>query len=299
MFKNNLKQFVKDNPKLVTMKPAGNEIFVLKYSKSVFFKGLWNEYLENCRGTIVDRDFNVVSRPFTKIYNFGVEKQAPVIADHELVTAYRKVNGFMVSVTWHNGDVLVSTTGSTDSDFVRMAKEMMLKHMSWTDWQIEVCGAQGTTLMFECVHPDDPHICPEDSGMYFLGYRANAWDSQIQGFGVDIANHWRDYATLTLNCYAPESFVLPMCELVEKSKTANHEGFVCYTADGRATKIKTRHYLVQKALARKKDILSLNKELIDEEYYPLFEDLMSKKDEFNSWDEQSRLSYMRGFLEAM
>jgi hypothetical protein len=298
MFQNDLKQFVEDNPKLVKMRPAGDGIYVLKYSKSVFFRGCWNEYLENCRGTIVDRDFNVVSRPFTKIYNFGVEAQAPVIADHELVTAYRKVNGFMVSVTWHNGDVLVSTTGSTDSDFVRMAKEMMLKHKSWTDWQIEVCGVQGTTLMFECVHPDDPHICPEKAGMYFLGYRANTWDSQIQGFGHDIAEHWRDYATGVLNCYAPESWVLTMGELVERSKTADHEGFVCYTADGRATKIKTRHYLVQKALARKKDILSLNKELIDEEYYPLFEHLMSKKDEFNSWDEQVRLAYMRDFLES-
>lgn len=298
MFQNNLKQFVQDNPKLVTMKPAGDNIFVLKYHRSVFFNGCWNEYLENCRGTIVDRDFNVVSRPFTKIYNHGVEPQAPVIENHELVTAYRKVNGFMVAVTWHAGDVLVSTTGSTNSDFVRMAKEMMLQHKGWTDWQIEVCGVQGTTLLFECVHPDDPHICPEKAGMYFLGYRENSWDSQIRAFGVNVANHWRDYAIDVLNCYAPESYVLPMGELVERSKTALHEGVVVYTADGRATKIKTRHYLVQKALARKKDILSLNKALIDEEYHPLYNHLMSKKDEFNSWDEQDRLAYMRNYLEA-
>lgn len=296
MFKDQLREFVNTNPKLVTMKPAGDSLFVLKYTRRVFFDSLWNDFLEECRGTVIDSDFNVISRPFTKIYNFRVEDRSPVINDDELVTAYRKVNGFMVAVTWHNNDVLVSTTGSTDSDFVAMAKEMMLKHMSWSDWQIEVCGAQGFTLMFECVHPSDPHICPEHAGMYFLGLRENSWESRINGFGVDVANHWQDYAE-TLKCFAPGSYVLPLGELLEKSKVAQHEGYVFYTADGRAAKIKTKYYLVQKALARKKDIMSLNRELIDEEYYPLVSHLTSIKEQFNALSEQDRLSYMRQYLE--
>ena len=165
MNKNDLKKFVEENPKLVSMRPAGDGIYVLKYKKTVFYDNLWNDFLEECRGTIVDKDFNVISRPFTKIYNYGIEAKAPVLADDVLVTAYRKVNGFMVAMTWYNGDVLVSTTGSTDSDYVNMAKEMMLKHMPWTDWQMALRGAEGTTLMFECVHPNDPHIIPEQAGM--------------------------------------------------------------------------------------------------------------------------------------
>ena len=111
MNQTDLKEFVLANPKLVSMKPAGEGIFVLKYSKRVFYDNLWNDFLEECRGTIVDADFNVVSRPFTKIYNYGVEAKAPVLSDNTLVTAYRKVNGFMVAMTWYNGDILVSTTG--------------------------------------------------------------------------------------------------------------------------------------------------------------------------------------------
>ena len=128
MFKDELKKFVQDNPRLVSMKPAGDGIYVLKYSRRVFYDNLWNDFLEECRGTIVDADFNVVSRPFTKIYNYGVETKAPVLADNTLVTAYRKVNGFMVAMTWYNNDILVSTTGSTQNDYVDYAKEMMLKH---------------------------------------------------------------------------------------------------------------------------------------------------------------------------
>ena len=165
-FKDQLKKFVEDNPKLVSMKPAGDGIYVLKYKKKVFYDNLWNEYVAECRGTIVDEDFNLVSYPFTKIYNYGIEKEAPVLADDTMVTAYRKVNGFMVAMTFYNGDVLVSTTGSTDSDFVGYAKEMMLKHMPWADWQMALGNSemQGMTFMFECVHPNDPHIIPEEAG---------------------------------------------------------------------------------------------------------------------------------------
>ena len=61
MFKDELKQYVLDNPRLVSMKPAGDGIFVLKYKKRVFYDDLWNEFLEHCRGSIVDADFNLVS----------------------------------------------------------------------------------------------------------------------------------------------------------------------------------------------------------------------------------------------
>ena len=165
MDKESLKQFVHDNPKLVSMKPAGDGIFVLKYKKTVFFNDLWNNFLEECRGTVVDADFNVVSRPFTKIYNYGIEKNAPVVDETEFVDAWRKINGFMVAVTWHNGELLVSTTGSTDSDYVKMARELID-----TERYSKVCKEwHNTTFMFECVHRNDPHIIKEEEGMYLSG----------------------------------------------------------------------------------------------------------------------------------
>ena len=122
MFKEELKKYVAESG-LVNMKPAGNDIFVLKYKKKVFYDGLWNDYIAECRGSIVDANFNLISYPFTKIYNYGIEKEAPVLPDDTKVTAFRKVNGFMVAMTVHNGELLVSTTGSTDSPFVDLAKE--------------------------------------------------------------------------------------------------------------------------------------------------------------------------------
>jgi hypothetical protein len=300
MFKEDLKKFVIDNPKLVSMKPAGDGIYVLKYKKTVFFDNLWNNYLEECRGTIVDEDFNVVSRPFTKIYNYGVESKAPKLAEDTPVVAYRKINGFMVAVTWYNDDLLVSTTGSTDSPFVDMAKEMMLKEATWDKWRSIMQPTAGFTYMFECVHPNDPHIVPEEEGMYLLGWRENTWESKVDGFAL--ATHWRDVALGLIGCKYAEAFVTTLDKLVKKSKTVKHEGFVFYTEDGCSAKIKSPHYLVSKFVARNPRTDKLMrpdvKQSMDEEYYPLIDAIQSDITAYTALDEQARLAWVRNFLEA-
>ena len=100
LINHDMQQYVIDNPQLVTMKETSYQgVYVLKYKKKVFYDGLWDDYLEECRGTLVDSNFNIVSRPFTKIYNYGIESNSPVLEPTTIVDAYRKVNAFMVAVT--------------------------------------------------------------------------------------------------------------------------------------------------------------------------------------------------------
>lgn len=298
MFKDELKEYVQTS-NLVNMKECGDGIYVLKYKKKVFYDNLWNEYIAECRGSIVDANFNLVSYPFTKIYNYGIEKEAPVLANDTRVTAYRKVNGFMVACTWWMNDVLVSTTGSTDSPYVAMAKEMMLKHMSWADWQMAFANddMRGMTVMFECVHPDDPHIIPEEAGMYVLGYRENEWGSQVghdEFMLEDLAN--------LFNCHCVEAWHTTIGNLVEQTKNVRHEGFVFYTQDGVSAKIKSPYYLTSKWVARNPrtdklvDLKNDIKHNLDEEYYPLVDAIRANIVEYTAMDEQARLAWVRGQL---
>jgi hypothetical protein len=301
MNKNDLKAYVEANPKLVNMRPAGDGIFVLKYKKSVFFDDLWNEFLEECRGTIVDSEFNLVSYPFTKIYNYGVEEKAPVIDDNTKVTAFRKVNGFMVAMTHYNGDVLVSTTGSTDSPYVDMAKEMMLTHSSWADWQMAVSNTEnlGMTFMFECVHPNDPHIVVEKPGMYLLGYRESVWGSKVghDPFVLQDLGHM-------FNCFVPESTTTNMVRLKQMAKECKHEGYVFYTDDGKSAKIKSPYYLTSKWVARNPrtdKLVNMQNDIkknLDEEYYPLVDAIRENIVEYTAMDEQARLAWVRNFVEG-
>lgn len=300
MFKDELKEYVATSG-LVNMKPAGEGIYVLKYKKKVFYDNLWNEYIAECRGTIVDADFNLVAYPFTKIYNYGIEKEAPVLPADTEVTAFRKVNGFMVSATWYNGDVLVSTTGSTDSDFVGYAKEMMLKHMPWADWQMAFNSddLDGVTVMFECVHPNDPHIVVEKPGMYVLGYRVNEWGSPV-GHDPFMLRELGDL----FNCFVPESLTTNMARLQELVKECRHEGYVFYTKDGVSSKIKSPYYLTSKWVARNPrtdKLVDLNKDIkhnLDEEYYPLVDAIRANIAEYTALDEQARLAWVRKFMET-
>jgi hypothetical protein len=300
MKKEQLKQYVEASG-LVNVKEVGEGIYVLKYKKKVFYDGLWNEYIAECRGTIVDEDFNLITYPFTKIYNYGIEKEAPVLSNDTEVIAFRKVNGFMVACTWYNDDILVSTTGSTNSDYVDMAKEMMLNHMSWDNWQ-SMFGSGSMcdlTVMFECVHPNDPHIIPEKEGMYLLGYRENEWGSPV---GHDVSM-LKELSGLS-NCYMPEYYHTTVGNLIEQTKNVRHEGFVFYTSDGVSAKIKSPYYLTSKWVARNPrtdklvDLKNDVKRNLDEEYYPLVDAIRNNIVEYTSMDEQQRLEWVRQFLKV-
>jgi hypothetical protein len=296
-----LKRYVEANERLIARRETSYPgLYVLKYKRRVFFDDIWNQFTEECRGTIVDADYNVVSRPFTKIFNYGIESRAPRLPLDTVIRAYRKVNGFMVAMTMVGDELLVSTTGSTDSPFVAMAKEQMQKMHSWQHWVDAIKLFAGYTMMFECVHVNDPHIIPEPEGMYFLGWRKNGWDSKVDGYGFGNGD-WEFYAKNHLKCYFPEMIETTLGELVALTKTVRHEGFVFYDEKGVSSKIKSPYYLVNKFVARNPRTDKLMspdvKRFVDEEYYPLVDHIQANIAEYTSLDEQARLKWVREFLE--
>ena len=292
--KTEIKAFVESHPELVSRKQTSDpDLFVLKYKNRVFYDNLWNDYLEQCRGTIVDSEYNVVSLPLTKIYNYGIESRAPRIAGDTMVTAYRKINGFMAAITWHNDRLLVSTTGSIDSIYVGYATELIDRNRPV--YEAHLKSFPNHTFIFECVHRDDPHIIPESEGMYLLTMRLKDWDSPIEYDPNIIAEH-----SAALQLQPIECIRCKFDDVRSVVKSVNHEGFVIYTADGISTKIKSPYYLTKKFFARcnKTDkLLSKTvKEKFDEEYYPLIEYIQSNVDAFIELEEQDRLNFIREYL---
>lgn len=300
MFQEELKQYVMDNPRLVKARESSKypSLYVLKYSKHVFFKNSWNDYLEECRGVVVDKDFNLISYPFTKIYNYGIESRAPKIKADTKVTAYRKVNGFMGAISWYNKDLLISTTGSLDSDYVEMIRELINKMYNYQDWCLVFSRTdmENMTFMFEVCHKNDPHIIPEKEGLYLLGYRENSWHSKVNPNSFVL----RELAT-ELGCYTPECIVTNMEQLQILTKECKHEGYVLYTDDGISTKIKSPYYLINKWVARNPRTDKIMREdfknSVDEEYHDLIDAIRLNIAEYTSMDEQSRLEWCRKFFE--
>jgi hypothetical protein len=153
------------------------------------------------------------------------------------------------------------------------------------------------TFMFECVHPNDPHIVVEKPGMYILGYREKTWQSEV---GHDPAA--LEQLGEMFKCFVPECFHVTVAALKNMVKTVKHEGFVFYDENGVGAKIKSPYYLTAKWVARNprtdKLLTKEFKEQIDEEYYPLLEHIRENIVEYTALDEQARLTWVRNYMEA-
>jgi hypothetical protein len=277
-------------------------LFVKKYARHVFFDSTWDADTIEARGHVVDKDGNVVIRPFTKIFNRhepGIDGVPTDIDRDEMVVAIRKVNGFMAAATYVPAydEVIVSTTGSLDSDFVAMAKEMISEEFLH---QVKEKYPH-TTFMFEIVHPNDPHVVPEATGAYLLGARAVGFSNPYMSFAQhEIA---LDRIADLGGVLRPEWKECRFGDLVKEMTSCRHEGYCVYSKD-KALKMKSAYYLTTKFLGRLSnakmvkmatDPLQFKKD-VDEEYFPVCDYIAGNKEHFLSLDEQGRMKFIRDFL---
>lgn len=284
----NLKKFVENNPKLVVRRESTRYpgLFVLKYHRKVFYNAWWGPEVQELRGMVVDADYNIIVHPFTKVFNRG-EEGTDIDLD-EIVTVVRKINGFMGVVTpTEEYGKLYSTTGSLDSDFA----DLVRKHVDET-----LPLPSDYTFLFEICDETDPHIVPEKLGAWLIGMRDRKTGEMVP---ENLLDTWAE----TYGFMRPYWAVMPFRDVVEESRTCQHEGFMVYGKDT-ALKLKSPYYLVNKLMARLTEKRFENnwldtqqmREIIDEEYYPLLAYIREHRDEFRALDEQERLEFMREFL---
>lgn len=289
----NISKEIEDHKGLVLVKKTSDpDLFVLKYHARCFYDGVWDDFLRECRGLIVDKDYNLVNYSFTKIHNFRKEAGAPEWEDDVEVDVVRKVNGFMVAIGNHNGKLLVSTTGSIDSDFVKLARSHITPELE--KFILDTDGSM--TFMFECCDPSDPHIVDEEPGLYFLGLRENVFGSRIH-YNPQHAV-WNSMGVKTI----PVEY-MTVGEVKEALKTCRHEGYVMYSESmsevQEASKWKSPYYLIKKLFMRgniDKLMVKDIKQTIDEEYYELVDAIAANRERFSAMEETERKVWIEIFL---
>jgi hypothetical protein len=272
-----------------------NGLFIHKYNRKVFYDNLWHVHpdLVEARGLIKDSLGNIVQYPFTKIFNRH-ENGVDIQLDQQ-VLAVDKINGFMAATTWYNGDILVSTTGSLESEFVSMAKELLPLDKMKDILQVY----EDYTFCFEIVHPNDPHIIPEEVGAYLIGGREKSIGSG------QLAQSTLDRIAFKIGVKRPTYKFTSFGDVVNTLKTYKREGFVVYDADNDVVlKLKSPYYLSSKFIARTKKLYLIfgkdYKQHFDEEFYGLCAVLRHtfNKEEFLEIPEQERLEIIRIWAEG-
>lgn len=256
---------------LVKQKRYENGLSVFKYARKVFYDALWNTdpLLLEARGIVIDDEGNKVIWPFTKVFNYGENFAGKLLRPETAIIAPRKVNGFMAACRYWKGELIVSTTGSLDSDFAVLAR----KHIEALPQQAYLRGtARCNTLLFEICDPSDPHIVEEEVGAYLIGAR------DMDTFEMAPEARLDTMAGL-MGALRPEVFRGTFGELWVMVRECKHEGWMVIDAQTRQTvmKIKSPHYLSKKFLMRmgnkKVDQMFDNKEeflkTIDEEFYSI------------------------------
>jgi hypothetical protein len=288
--------------------PNAQGLKVVKYSKKVFYNNLWDTHplIKECRGLVLDTDNNIVSHPFTKVFNIGENGTTYPEFPFMLV---EKINGFMGTLTMHHGMEVFSTTGSLDSDFVSMWQDSFRTH--WvvnndtfvTSLELDRVLKE-LTLVFEVCHSRDPHIVKEELGIYLIGARRKANSRMLLEIDLDLlANNfnWKRPK------YHTVKNLKELNKLVDKCKM---EGFMVRDYDGHiVAKVKSNHYLGLKFLGRcgtKKaerlwnmDAEGLFKIGLDEDFLPVVTKLRERftEQEWLAFSEQERIGIVAGTLE--
>lgn len=282
---------------LVTRKVDLNGYQIFKYHRKVFYNNLWHldDALLEARGIIFDKHNQIAQRPFKKIFNLG-ENGMDIYDDHWYVIS-TKINGFMGAVSYHGEELLVSTTGSTTSDYVDLVYKHLDKHqLGW------IYVNPSYTYLFEICDPSDPHIVEEEDGAWLIGIR-NKFDGEMLPLDT-----MREVADIAGFKYKGISHMIGG-EIRQLSKTVQHEGFVVYEGNGiqPVLKIKSPHYLSKKALMRmgKNAVNGMYDhpqrflERLDEEFYQIFQWILDTytKDEWAGLNEQQRRKVIEEYFD--
>lgn len=266
----------------ISVKEQG-EFKVLKYKNKVFYKALWDEATREARGLVLDKDNNIVNYPFTKIYNLG--ENGTVVDKELLVECPRKVNGFMGCASHYKGKSVFSTTGSTNSEFAKLAERVIRKQCSGIDDFLKTYA--GTSFMFEICDPEDPHIVDEEQGAYLIGARDNSLGSPL------LHETTLDFLASLAGFKRP---VVVTCKLRELDMDVLHEGYMvrCFKTGETLCKIKSKHYLTKKFLMRSPK--AYNWEDVEEEYFALVSTIREKFSE-DAWSALS-VAERKRFIEC-
>ena len=264
---------------------------VLKYHRKVFYNNLWHldDRLLECRGTVVDEEWNVISLPFKKVFNLNENNTA--VDSNKKVIVVDKLNGFLAAVTLtEKYGLVISTTGTLDSDYAILARK-------WIEKLDTYMMIKGITYLFEICDKSDPHVIEEKEGAYLIGVRRLKDGVLLKEEFVDVFG---------LSIYAPRPIQGEM--LFKDIPKTKKEGFMVRCAETQETlcKLKSGHYLAKKAFMRmgmKRINLAWTnpnefRKQIDEEFFDLHKYLVDRftSEEYHAINSTQRRQIIEGYF---
>lgn len=120
-----LKEMI-DKKYVSVQKHPDAELYIYNYTNSCQYERMWNEITLQCRGLILDKDFNVVAKPFSKFFN--IEEHTNDEIPNLPFDVFEKMDGSLGIVFYYKNKWLVATRGSFTSEQSIKASELLKKY---------------------------------------------------------------------------------------------------------------------------------------------------------------------------
>jgi predicted kinase len=286
---------------------------VYKYSKQTFWNHSWgeSEWLMKARGMVLDVAGNIISHPFDKCFNYREGGTGLDLSDDHPVIEVEKLNGYLGLVTRHPFsvvDLLLHTQGGFGGDAVDYLREYAYERKTRPALS-RFLARNDVTLMFEVLHPKDPHIIEYPSemmGLHLIGIRNKGLND------LPWTEEAVDAAALEMGLRRPKWRRTTFGEVRERMRDSKTEGCMVREDDEKQVallKFKTPYYLTTKFLGRlsKTKIAHMFgnpkdfKKTVDEEFYPIVDELVKTvdKDLLIAQSDEERVVLVRGLINQL
>jgi len=117
---------------LVVNKHPNADLYIYNYSRECQYKMNWNKTTLNCRGLILDGEYNIIARPFGKFFNYEehqterLKEKVPSIPDLPF-KVFEKLDGSCGILYWVKDKLAIATRGSFASDQSLHATNILYK----------------------------------------------------------------------------------------------------------------------------------------------------------------------------
>lgn len=214
---------------ITKVKHPYEELYIYNYTHSCQYDKYWDEATVLCRGLILDAEYNIVSRPFKKFFNF--EELSSDQIPRESFTVTEKMDGSLGVMYFINGIPYISTRGSFTSEQAVKANQILYtKYHSLGD-----VFKFDRTYLFEIIYKQNKIVVDygdiEDLFLLAIINNETGKDLPLKDIGFPIVRNF------------PEVVFIEDLKRLKEKNISNKEGYVIKFESGFRMKLKFEEYM--------------------------------------------------------
>lgn len=202
-------------------------IYLYDYSCNAQFEKHWNDVTLNCRGLILDENYNVIAKPFPKFFNYEELSELNIKIPDEPWEIYSKEDGSLGILYQYDKKTFIATRCSFISNQAKWATNYLNKNYPGIPFN------KTRTYLFEIIYPENRIV---------VDYKNK---EKLLLLAILDNNKNKEYPTEGLGFETPMKYIgVKKFETVRDTiKRKNAEGFVIKFKSGLRVKMKYKEYV--------------------------------------------------------